>query len=286
MRFRRSPGRPPRTHSLPVSSRHDRLDSTLSGIPRRPLSLSGRDGGREPPSAASTRHPPAVEARPSSPYFVGPSPLGLRPAALPRMAAEAGHHQARDRDRVASPGVSTLLEEEVAGWATESACHSGEHELWSLGAIAPGNSHCALTQSDISAVLDAGLIDEEPWRVFRPGAESCPDQLVEEEWSFPKKNPRTKGNILPLSFWPAYFLGLQPGWLHAQGFLPSAQEVEQYFFPFTSTVASLQEQAPLLHPAFASFSIAAISTSMRRSVSRIYSHGACHGGGSAIVNAL
>jgi hypothetical protein len=125
-------------------------------------------------------------------------------------------------------------------------------------------------------VLDTGLIDEEPWRVFRPGAESCPDQLVEEEWSFPEKNPRTKGNVLPLSFWPAYFLGLQPGWLHAQGFLPSAQEVEQYFFPFASTVASLQEQAPLLHPAFASFSIAAISTSMRRSVSRIYPHGACH----------
>jgi hypothetical protein len=89
----------------------------------------------------------------------------------------------------------------------------------------------------------------------------------------------------PLSARRTYFLGLQPGWLHAQGFLPSAQEVEQYFFPFTSTGASLQEQALLLHPAFASFSIAAISTSMRRSVSRIYSHGACHGGGSAVVNA-
>ena len=170
----------------------------------------------------------------------GPSPF----SASPDGGRGWRHHQARDRHRVASPGVSTLLEEEVAGWATESACHSGEHELWSLGAVASGNSHCALTQSDISAVLDTGLIDEEPWRVFRPGAESCPDQLVEEEWSFPKKNPRTKGNVLPLSFWPAYSLGLQPGWLHAQGFLPSAQEVEQYFFPFTSTVASLQEQAP------------------------------------------
>jgi hypothetical protein len=89
----------------------------------------------------------------------------------------------------------------------------------------------------------------------------------------------------PLSARRIYFLGLQPGWLHAQGSLPSAQEVEQYFFPFTSTVASLQEQAPLLHPVFAFFSIAAISTSTRRSVSGIYPHGACHGGGSAIVNA-
>jgi hypothetical protein len=95
------------------------------------------------------------------------------------------------------------------------------------------------------------------------------------EWSFPENAPERKACRVP--FRPeTYFLGLQPGWLHAQGFLPSAQEVEQYFFPFTSTVASLQEQAPLLHPAFASFSRAAISTSMRRSVSRIYSHGACH----------
>ena len=92
---------------------------------------------------------------------------------------------------------------------------------------------------------------------------------------FPANAPEREGCRVP--FRPeTYFLGLQPGWLHAQGFLPSVQEVEQYFFPFTSTVASLQEQAPLLHPAFASFSIAAISTSMRRSVSRIYPHGACH----------
>lgn len=128
-----------------------------------------------------------------------------------------------------------------------------------------------------------GAQEPQSLRYVRPHSETLWDS-GEAQWSFPEKNPRTKGNVLPLSFWPAYFLGLQPGWLHAQGFLPSAQEVEQYFFPFTSTVASLQEQAPLLHPAVASFSIAAISTSMRRSVSRIYSHGACHGGGSAIVN--
>src|SRR5664280_3463615 len=73
-----------------VSSHHARLDSTLPGVPRRPLSPSGRTRGREPRPAASTRHPPAVEASPSSPYFVGPSPLGLRPSALPRVAAESG----------------------------------------------------------------------------------------------------------------------------------------------------------------------------------------------------
>ena len=61
----------------------------------------------------------------------------------------------------------------------------------------------------------------------------------------------------------AYF-GLQGGCPHPQGFLPSAHAVEQYFFPRTSTDASLQEHVPLLHPGFASFSVAAISTSMRR----------------------
>src|SRR5664279_850118 len=112
-------------------SRHARLDSTLSGVPCRPLSLSGRDGGREPRPAASTRHPPAIEASPSSPYFVGPSPLGFRPTPLSRVAAEFGHRQARDRHRVAPPGVSTLLEKKVTGRAAESSCrgptaHSGD----------------------------------------------------------------------------------------------------------------------------------------------------------------
>jgi hypothetical protein len=55
----------------------------------------------------------------------------------------------------------------------------------------------------------------------------------------------------------AYF-GLQAGCPHPQGFLPSAHVAEQNFFPRTSTVASLQEHVPLLHPAFTSFSIAAI----------------------------
>jgi hypothetical protein len=91
LRFLRSPGRFPETHSRPVSSQHARLDSTLSGVPRRPLSLSSRDGGREPRSAASTRHPPAVEARPTSLERVEPSPLGLRPSTVFRVAAESGH---------------------------------------------------------------------------------------------------------------------------------------------------------------------------------------------------
>ena len=65
----------------------------------------------------------------------------------------------------------------------------------------------------------------------------------------------------------AYF-GLQAGCPHPQGFLPSAHAAEQNFFPRTSTDASLQEHVPLLHPAFTSFSVAAISTSMRRWVSR------------------
>src|SRR5659263_162520 len=104
------PDRPPLAHSRLVSSQHAWLDSTFPGVPRRPLSFSGRNRGREPRAEASTRHPPAVEARPSSLYFVGPSPLGLRPSALPRVAAEAGHRQPRDRHRVAPPGVSTLLE--------------------------------------------------------------------------------------------------------------------------------------------------------------------------------
>src|ERR1017187_10190812 len=121
----------PLTHSRPVSSQHARLDSTLSGVPRRPLSPSGCTRGREPRPEASTRHPPAVEARPSSPYFVGPSPLGLRPSPLSRVAAESGHRQARDRHRVAPPGVSTLLEKKVTGRAAESSCrgptaHSGD----------------------------------------------------------------------------------------------------------------------------------------------------------------
>jgi hypothetical protein len=67
----------------------------------------------------------------------------------------------------------------------------------------------------------------------------------------------------------AYFgFGLQEGCPHPQGFLPSAHAVEQNFFPRTSTDASLQEHVPLLHPTFTSFSVAAISTSMRRWVSR------------------
>src|ERR1017187_2424431 len=121
----------PLTHSRPVSSQHARLDSTLPGVPRRPLSPSGRTHGREPRAEASTRHPPAVEGRPTSPDFVGPSPLGLRPSPLSRVATEFGHRQARVRHRVASPGVPTLLEEEIAGRATESSCrdptaHSGD----------------------------------------------------------------------------------------------------------------------------------------------------------------
>src|ERR1017187_3246247 len=49
----------------------------------------------------------------------------------PWVTAEAGHRQARDRHRVASPGVSALLEKKVAGRATESSCrgpeaHSGD----------------------------------------------------------------------------------------------------------------------------------------------------------------
>ena len=78
--------------------------------------------------------------------------------------------------------------------------------------------------------------------------------------------PSERGQSCPLStrlLRDGYF-GLQGGCPHPQGFLPSAHAVEQYFFPFTSTVASLQEHVPLLHPGFASFSVAAISTSMRR----------------------
>jgi hypothetical protein len=121
LRFLRPKGRPPLIHSRPVSSQHARLDSTLSGVSRHPVPLSGWDGGRELRPAASARHPPSVEARPSSPYFVGPSPLGLRPSPLSRVATESGHRQARDRHRVASPVVSTLLEMEISGRATESA---------------------------------------------------------------------------------------------------------------------------------------------------------------------
>ena len=74
-----------------------------------------------------------------------------------------------------------------------------------------------------------------------------------------------------------YFgFGLQGGCPHPQGFLPSAHVVEQNFLPRTSTDASLQEHAPLLHPTFTSFSVPAISTSMRRWSLEMVLHGACH----------
>jgi hypothetical protein len=84
LRFLRPKGRPPLIHSRPVSPQHARLDSTLSGVSRHPVPLSGWDGGREPRPAASTRHLPAIEARPSSPHFVGPSPGPLSFTAFPR----------------------------------------------------------------------------------------------------------------------------------------------------------------------------------------------------------
>src|ERR1035438_6773052 len=91
------PGLVPLIASRPVSSRHARLDSTLSRLPRHAVSLSGRDGGREPRPAASTRHPPSVEARPTSPDVVGPSPLGLCPSTLFLAAAESCHRPTPDR---------------------------------------------------------------------------------------------------------------------------------------------------------------------------------------------
>src|ERR1019366_2318625 len=97
LRFLRFPDRPPLAHSRLVSSQHAWLDFALPGVPPCPPSPPGRPCCREPRAEASTRHPPAVEARPSSPHFVGPSPLGLRLSPLSRVAAESGHRQARDR---------------------------------------------------------------------------------------------------------------------------------------------------------------------------------------------
>jgi hypothetical protein len=130
-RFPRFPDRPALTQPRPISFQHARLDSVFLGVPHRPLSPSGRHAGREPRAATSARHPPKVEAGPSSPYVMGSSPLGLRPSALPRVAVESCHRQARDGHRVASPGVPTLLEKKVAGRAAESSCrgptaHSGD----------------------------------------------------------------------------------------------------------------------------------------------------------------
>jgi hypothetical protein len=93
--------------------------------------------------------------------------------------------------------------------------------------------------------------------------------------------PQAKGGnrapFLPGCCATGYFgFGLQEGCPHPQGFLPSAHVVEQNFLPRTSTDASLQEHAPLLHPTFASFSVPAISTSMRHWSLEMVLHGACH----------
>jgi hypothetical protein len=68
LRFLRSPGGPPLTQFRLVFLRHARLDSTLSGVTRHPVSFSGCTRGRERRPEASTRHPPAIEARPSPAY--------------------------------------------------------------------------------------------------------------------------------------------------------------------------------------------------------------------------
>src|ERR1035437_10450653 len=106
-------------HFRTVSSPDVPPRSTRFRHARRHSSFSARPRGREPGPPPSARCPPPVEASPASPDFVGPSPLGICPSTLFLVAAESGHRQARDRHLLASPGVPTLLEMEVAGRAAE-----------------------------------------------------------------------------------------------------------------------------------------------------------------------